>query len=247
MEETVKIYGGNQVSSVKVNEAGIFYFAKEPYVYYQNLMIAGTRHTVDNLESFTVLFSRVHSDGLVRIEETGEHLHPGDSMQVEQGKATLVAEAGTPRILISGVKENVREPKGMTITRNGQHYKVSKPWGYELWFNRQHPGYSLKEVYIQSGHRTSLQYHNYKIETNILFMGRTLLDYQIEGEGELRSIMLDPVTSMHVTPPVLHRLKSIENTLLYETSTPHLDDVVRIEDDNNRGHGRIQHEHQGNQ
>jgi hypothetical protein len=44
-------------------------------------------------------------------------------------------------------------------------------------------------------------------------------------------------------PGILHRLEAISDVLLYETSTPHLDDVVRVTDDSKRPHGRIEKEH----
>jgi hypothetical protein len=44
-------------------------------------------------------------------------------------------------------------------------------------------------------------------------------------------------------PGILHRLEAITDILLYETSTPHLDDVVRVTDDSKRPNGRIEQEH----
>jgi len=38
-------------------------------------------------------------------------------------------------------------------------------------------------------------------------------------------------------------LKAISDILLYEVSTPHLDDVIRLADDKKRKDGRISTEH----
>ena len=46
-----------------------------------------------------------------------------------------------------------------------------------------------------------------------------------------------------VFPPTLHRLEAISDITLYETSTPQLDDVVRVQDDAKRPDGRIDIEH----
>jgi len=46
-----------------------------------------------------------------------------------------------------------------------------------------------------------------------------------------------------VMPLTLHRLEAVTDILLYETSTPHLDDVVRILDDSRRPDGRLEQEH----
>ena len=44
-------------------------------------------------------------------------------------------------------------------------------------------------------------------------------------------------------PGNIHRIQAITDILLYEVSTPHLDDVVRLQDDNKRPDGRIKEEH----
>ena len=41
----------------------------------------------------------------------------------------------------------------------------------------------------------------------------------------------------------VHRLRAITDIMLYEVSTPHLDDVIRISDDQKRNNGRISSEH----
>jgi hypothetical protein len=41
----------------------------------------------------------------------------------------------------------------------------------------------------------------------------------------------------------VHRLRAITDIMLYEVSTPHLDDVIRISDDQQRNNGRISSEH----
>ncbi|MBI4351708.1 MAG: cupin domain-containing protein [Elusimicrobia bacterium] len=132
-------------------------------------------------------------------------------------------------------------------------YKVTKPWGYELWINNEHPGYSLKKVSIRAGHRTSLQYHLHKHETNVIFSGAAAIHYNRRpdippGEAPLEAIgtvRIDPVTSVEVSPGTLHRVEALTDISLYETSTPHLDDVIRVHDDAARRNGRIPGEHGG--
>jgi len=46
-----------------------------------------------------------------------------------------------------------------------------------------------------------------------------------------------------VIPPRKHRIIAITDIILQEVSTPEVDDVIRIEDDNNRQDGRIDSEH----
>lgn len=109
--------------------------------------------------------------------------------------------------------------------------KTEKPWGYELLFALT-PQYAGKLIFVRKGHRLSLQYHEKKDETIYLFQGEVLLE--IEVGGEMKSKTLKPGQSLRVLPRTKHRLKAIEDTMLFEVSTPELDDVVRLEDDYGR-------------
>jgi len=61
---------------------------------------------------------------------------------------------------------------------------------------------------------------------------------------DIDRIKINPISSVDVVPNVIHRVESISDILLYETSTPHLNDVIRIADDSKRASGRIETEHQ---
>ncbi|PCJ59311.1 MAG: sugar isomerase [Planctomycetota bacterium] len=130
-------------------------------------------------------------------------------------------------------------------------YKVIKPWGHELWLNGNHPCYALKQIFIKAGTKTSLQYHNFKQETNVLFEGTALLHYKLNPDvkndlvisNDITTVQIEPISSVDILPSTLHRLEAISDITLYETSTPHLNDVVRVSDDSNRPDGRIEKEH----
>ncbi|OGT37073.1 MAG: hypothetical protein A3F11_11635 [Gammaproteobacteria bacterium RIFCSPHIGHO2_12_FULL_37_14] len=130
-------------------------------------------------------------------------------------------------------------------------YRVEKPWGHELWINGQHPCYALKKIFIKTGTKTSLQYHNFKQETNVLFQGIAKLHYKknllVENDlvtsADIGTTVLEPNSVADVSPLTLHRLEAMTDILLFETSTPHLDDVVRVQDDSKRSHGRLVEEH----
>ena len=49
------------------------------------------------------------------------------------------------------------------------------------------------------------------------------------GNG-LEKIELGPGQRIHVPPKTIHRMTAIEDTDVFEVSTPELDDVVRLED-----------------
>ena len=107
--------------------------------------------------------------------------------------------------------------------------KIKKPWGYEIIW-AQTKSYVGKLLHINAGHRLSKQYHNEKEETVYVLNG---VLYNYEENGEI--IKITPGKSFHVNPGQIHRFGANESSVdIIEVSTPHLDDVVRIEDDYNR-------------
>jgi mannose-6-phosphate isomerase len=106
--------------------------------------------------------------------------------------------------------------------------RVDKPWGYELrWAITER--YLGKLLHVDKGHALSLQYHVQKDECIYLESG--LLDLQLEDEhGEMQTHRLAPGMSAHVRAGRRHRFVAVEDTDLFEVSSPEIDDVVRIED-----------------
>jgi quercetin dioxygenase-like cupin family protein len=105
--------------------------------------------------------------------------------------------------------------------------RVDKPWGYELRWART-DRYVGKVIHVNAGHALSLQYHNIKEETILLWSGRLL--FEIQESGTLVSREMKPGDRVHVTPKTVHRMTAIEDSDIFEVSTPELDDVVRLED-----------------
>jgi quercetin dioxygenase-like cupin family protein len=105
--------------------------------------------------------------------------------------------------------------------------RVEKHWGYELWWAQTYR-YVGKLIHVNKGHALSLQYHNKKDETIYVHQGRMLFEYE-EG-GRRHSREMGPGDAFHVVPPTVHRMTAIEDTDIFEVSTPEVDDVVRLED-----------------
>ena len=105
--------------------------------------------------------------------------------------------------------------------------RVDKPWGYEIWWART-DRYVGKILHVNAGHALSLQYHNIKDETIYLQSGKLL--FEIEEGGKLVGREMQPGECVHVTPKTVHRMTAIEDTDVFEVSTPELHDVVRLED-----------------
>lgn len=107
--------------------------------------------------------------------------------------------------------------------------KVSKPWGHELiWASTDR--YVGKILVILKGQRLSYQYHEKKTETIYLAKGLMELEHQ-DPYGERQKTILKPGDSFHIPVGLRHRMSALEDSEVFEVSTPELDDVVRLEDD----------------
>ncbi len=106
--------------------------------------------------------------------------------------------------------------------------RVDKPWGYELRFVRTER-YAGKVLFIKAGSQLSLQYHDEKDEAFLVQSGQLEL---VLGKGdEQEAITLGPDEAWHVSPGTVHRFRAVTDCMLFEVSTPELEDVVRLEDD----------------
>jgi mannose-1-phosphate guanylyltransferase len=110
---------------------------------------------------------------------------------------------------------------------------TTKPWGREELWARALGQYVGKFLYVDGGHRLSLQYHRVKDESMTLVSGSAtlLLGDSIEN---LAPVRLRRGESVRIMPEQLHRLVAHTNSVICEVSTDHLDDVVRLEDDYHR-------------
>ena len=107
---------------------------------------------------------------------------------------------------------------------------VEKPWGFELIW-AQTDDYVAKILHIEPKQRLSLQYHEKKEETVYVLEG-TLLNYT---DSESPPMKIASGQSFHVKPNQVHRFGAGQDLVrLVEVSTPHLSDVVRMEDDYDR-------------
>ncbi|HYO56179.1 cupin [Archangium sp.] len=120
---------------------------------------------------------------------------------------------------------------------------IKKPWGEEAWLELNDK-YCYKRILIRAGHRTSLQYHRKKLETNYIVEGQAEVWLEDE-QGVLAKRIEGSGTFFTVAPLRKHRIVALTDLVLLEVSTPEVDDVVRIADDTNRGDGRIESEHVG--
>ncbi len=141
--------------------------------------------------------------------------------------------------------------------------QVNKHWGHELWIaDGVSTPYALKRILFKSGNRTSLQVHEYKFETNYVLSGTGRL-YRSKEVFDIKQFLLTGLTSkqiaeyestfevidlsenvtFNVSPGYVHRVVATTDLTFIEASTCELDDVIRLQDDAGRTHGKIAYEH----
>ena len=112
---------------------------------------------------------------------------------------------------------------------------VEKPWGYEVrWAITER--YLGKILHVRQGEALSLQYHEQKDECLLVVRGCIDVELGVDG-GELKTHRMREGDSIHLVPLTRHRLTAVEDTDIYEVSTPEIDDVVRLEDRYGRAPG----------
>lgn len=107
--------------------------------------------------------------------------------------------------------------------------RVEKPWGFELiWAHTDR--YVGKLLFVRAGQSLSLQFHREKDESWYVQSGRAELELGQAGQGILNNEVVTTGACFHFEPGTVHRVTAVEDTTILEVSTPHLDDVVRLED-----------------
>jgi mannose-6-phosphate isomerase len=107
--------------------------------------------------------------------------------------------------------------------------RVEKPWGWELiWAVSD--AYCGKVLFVRAGQALSLQFHNVKDESWYVMEGRAKLELGDAGAKILEEEVITVGAAFRFRPGTVHRVTAIDDTTILEVSTPHLDDVVRLED-----------------
>jgi phosphinothricin acetyltransferase len=120
--------------------------------------------------------------------------------------------------------------------QGSEQRRVEKPWGHEVWW-AQSDEYAGKLLVVDAGHRLSLQVHREKDESSYLLSGRLRLTYGPSAD-ELAEQEIGSGESWRIEPGIVHSIEALEDSVVLEVSTPHLDDVVRLEDRYGRGIGK---------
>jgi mannose-6-phosphate isomerase len=112
--------------------------------------------------------------------------------------------------------------------RRAADSRVDKPWGYEIhWAVTDR--YLGKLLHVNKGEALSLQYHERKDECQYVVAGS--VDIEIGGpDGALTTHRMRAGDTLHIAPGTRHRITAVEDTDIFEVSTPEAEDVVRLAD-----------------
>lgn len=104
-----------------------------------------------------------------------------------------------------------------------------KGWGYELWITNNNK-YCGKLLFFLKGRSCSYHYHNEKDEVFFIQSGKILLETSgYDDYPTPFSIILEKGDCYWIRPGLRHKMTAIENTELFEFSTPHKEeDSIRV-------------------
>lgn len=239
-------FGGNRIRKQIDLNSGAVNFAQDRYTYNSFQVAVGGEKTQISLLGFSVLYVL---SGLHEVE--GNRLEENSCLHIEGVFQLAISTKKAGQFLLVTSASSGVEQKKVTFFKESQLKLVEKPWGYERWLSNESTHFAFKKIFIKSGTRTSLQFHEYKRETNVLMNGNARLffkkDQQIDNMSvrdiNLGFVDLNSVSSIDVWPLTIHRLEALSDIMLFEASTPEVNDVIRIQDDSNRANGRIESEH----
>ncbi len=143
-----------------------------------------------------------------------------------------VEKLAFPEIAKSGLMNYYRENvfwqsvdsvKDLEAVNKEYFNKEDKPWGYEkiIIYTEK---YLTKELYIMKNESTSHHKHNKKDETMHVTSGEIIIKF------DDKEVDLKKNDTVRIEPNTPHTILAVENTVLQEYSTPHLDDTIRIKD-----------------
>lgn len=113
--------------------------------------------------------------------------------------------------------------KDLETTKKEFENKEIKPWGYEKNVVNNEK-YLVKELYIKKGFQTSLHSHPNKDESMHIQEGEGYIDFGNKKE------LIAKGNVIRIKPKTKHTIIANKNLRIFEYSTPHPKDTVRIKD-----------------
>ena len=104
-----------------------------------------------------------------------------------------------------------------------------RPWGTEDLLAIVPDKFSFKRLVLNAGRKGGLQFHRRKNEVAVIVSGEMLIRYDL-GDGVLRERIVRAGEVVHFPPGLVHQEQAISDCIIFEASTPHFNDRVRMEE-----------------
>ena len=101
-------------------------------------------------------------------------------------------------------------------------------WGREILVAHVPGLYTGKVLLMKAGARGGLQKHHLKNESAYFYSGEMIFRYD-PGDGKIRQKKLVAGDAVHIPPGAVHQEEAVTDCIIFETSTPHFNDRVRME------------------
>ena len=118
-----------------------------------------------------------------------------------------------------------------TIVKFPESTEVERDWGYEQTLVVASGKYAMKKLFLKKGKKGGLQFHMRKDEAIYVLHGKLIVRYEDE-QGNLREKICGPGDYAHFPNGAVHQEEAIEDTLILECTTPHANDRVRVDSEN---------------
>jgi len=145
----------------------------------------------------------------------GEELEEALHMLADLGQVDTYEE--------SNFWDTVYTEDGKKRIREEFRNKTVKPWGYEK-VQIITELYLLKELYIREGYQSSYHFHKNKDETMLILRGDGFIQFDDRKE------FFNAGDTIRIKPYEKHTIVANTDTILYEASTPFLEDTTRVKD-----------------
>lgn len=240
-------FGGNLIGKIEPQISGQQVIATSPYFFYYHKLSEGADAFLTSSSQVVYMIT----PGTIVVQKKSFAVAAGDTIFLNnQNNASMASMNQCTQFVICGSDASQSHSPKFEIVSEHKSKKVVKPWGYELWMSGENSPFALKKIVIKSGTKTSLQYHQEKRETNLIWGGEAKLHYKstqtpndLVTASDISCTQLSMGHFIDICPNNIHRIEAVSDLVLLEASTPHLDDVIRIADDSSRPSGRIQAEH----
>ena len=250
MKKKLKI-NKNKIKKFSLKKQANITLANKKYHYNFINNLKNKKIDLKHLKSISILVIKAGSKSFINIKNVKKKIKNNQIILINNLDCCINLDDKKNMILIAGTKTNKNKKKNFDIFNLEKAYKVVKHWGYELWINKRDKNFAFKKIFLKKGKKTSLQLHEKKQETNFLFKGNAYLHFLIKNKKlneinlnkDIKKIKIKNPVTVNVDPETVHRIEAIDNLTLYEVSTPHLDDVIRLQDDISRQSGLIISEH----